>query len=148
MFKKILLATDGSPHAEEGLKYARDLAMRDDAQVIVVHAVPPVAAYLGEPERQELISRSVAEGEQVASHAAGGLQKTGLDVIVEVLEGPPADAILRVADVRQPDLIVMGSRGHGELASLLLGSVSHRVLAHTDVPVMIVKAKAEGPAGG
>jgi len=143
MFKKILLATDGSPHAEEALEYARDLALRDDAQVIVVHAVPPVPAYLGEPEWQELASRNVAEGEQVAGHAAENLRKAGVDVIVEVLEGPPADAILRVADVRQPDLIVMGSRGHGEVASLLLGSVSHRVLAHTHVPVMIVRATVE-----
>ena len=148
MFKKILLATDGSPHAEEALKYARGLALRDDAQVIVVHAVPPAAAYLGEPERQALVSRNVAEGERVAGHAAESLRKAGLDVVVEVLEGPPADAILRVADVRPPDLIVMGSRGHGELASLLLGSVSHRVLAHTHVPVMIVSARGQGPTGG
>jgi len=143
MFKKIILATDGSPHAEEALKYARDLALRDDAQVIVVHAVPPTPAYLGEPGRQQFISCSVAEGEQVANHAAEKLRKAGADVIIEVLEGPPADAILRVSDVRQCDLIVMGSRGHGELTSLLLGSVSHRVLAHAHVPVMIVRATVE-----
>jgi nucleotide-binding universal stress UspA family protein len=148
MFEKILLATDGSPHAEEALKYARDLALRDDAQVIVVHAVPPVPAYLGEPRWQELVSRNIVEGEQVAGHAAENLRKAGVEVVVEVLEGPPADAILRVADVRRPDLIVMGSRGHGELASLLLGSASHRVLAHAHVPVMIVRATVEGPTGG
>jgi nucleotide-binding universal stress UspA family protein len=148
MFEKILLATDGSPHAEEALKYARDLALRDDAQVIVVHAVPPVPAYLGEPRWQELVSRNIVEGEQVAGHAAENLRKAGVEVVVEVLEGPPADAILRVADVRRPDLIVMGSRGHGELASLLLGSASHRVLAHAHVPVMIVRATVEEPTGG
>jgi len=144
MFKKILLATDGSLDAEEALKYARDLALRDDAQVIVVHAVPPVPGYLGEPERQRLISHNVVEGEQVAGRAAEKLQEAGVDdIIVEVLEGPPASAILRVADVRQCDLIVMGSRGHGELTSLLLGSVSHRVLAHTHVPVLVVRATEE-----
>ena len=143
MFEKILLAMDGSTHAEEALKYARDLALRDGAQLIIVHAVPAVPSYLGEPWRQQFISRSVTEGEQVMNHAVEELWKVDLAPIVEVLEGPPADAILRVADVRQPDLIVMGSRGHGELASLLLGSVSHRVLAHTHVPVMIVKAEEE-----
>lgn len=125
------------------MKYARDLALRDDAQVIVVHAVPQVPTHLGEPQWQELASRNVAEGEQVAGHATENLRKADVDVIVEVLEGPPADAILQVAKVRQPDLIVMGSRGHGELASLLLGSVSHRVLAHAHVPVMIVRATME-----
>ena len=89
------------------------------------------------------MARHIAAGQEVANEAAQKLQEAGVDVIVEVLEGPPADAILRVSDVRQPDLIVMGSRGHGELASLLLGSVSHRVLAHTHVPVMVVKATEE-----
>jgi len=144
MFKKILLAMDSSPHAEEALKYARDLALRDDAQVIVVHAVFPVPAFLGEPERQRLISHNVVEGKRVAGQAAEKLREAGVDdIIVEVLEGPPASAILRVAETRQCDLIVMGSRGHGELASLLLGSVSHRVLAHAHVPVLVVRATEE-----
>ena len=144
MFKKILLATDGSLDAEEALKYARDLALCDNAQVIVVHAVPPVPGYLGEPGREQFISHNVAQGEQVADHAAEKLRKAGVDdVVVEVLEGPPADAVLRVAETRQCDLVVMGSRGHGELTSLLLGSVSHRVLAHAHVPVLVVRATEE-----
>ena len=144
MFKRILLATDGSPHAEEALKYARDLALRDEAQVVVVHAVFPVPAFLGEPEWQRLISHNIIEGEQVADRAAEKLRKAGVDdIIVDVLEGPSADAILRVAETRQCDLIVMGSRGHGELTSLLLGSVSHRVLAHAHVPVLVVRATEE-----
>jgi nucleotide-binding universal stress UspA family protein len=63
--------------------------------------------------------------------------------LVEVLEGPPADAILNVAQVRECDLIVMGSRGRGALAGLLLGSVSHRVVAHARMPVMVVRAQGE-----
>jgi len=143
MFKRILLATDGSPHAEEALKYARDLALRDDARVTVVYAFPAVPVYLGEPGRQELISQNVTEGKQVANHAAQKLREAGVDVIIEVLEGSPADAILRVADVQQCELIVMGSRGLGALTSLLLGSVSHRVLAHARVPVLVVRATEE-----
>jgi nucleotide-binding universal stress UspA family protein len=143
MFKRILLATDGSPHAEEALKYTRDLALRDDAQVIVVHAVPQTPSYVGEPLQGQLVSHNMAEGKRVAGQAADKLRKADVDVIVEVLAGPPADAILQVADVRQPDLIVMGSRGHGDLTSLLLGSVSHRVLAHAHVPLMVVPATVE-----
>jgi nucleotide-binding universal stress UspA family protein len=56
-----------------------------------------------------------------------------------VLEGPPAEAILRVAETRACDLIVVGSRGLGELKAVLLGSVSERVLHHSTVPVLIVK---------
>lgn len=140
MFRRILLATDGSPDAEEALTYARDLALRDGAQAIVVHAFEPVPTYLGEPWGDRVVARHVSMGRDVANNAAQELDKAGVDVIVEVLEGPPADAILKVTEVRQPDLIVMGSRGHGALASLLLGSVSHRVLAHAHVPVLVVRA--------
>jgi len=147
MFKKILLATDGSAHAEKALEYAQDLALRDDAQVIVVHAFEPVPTYHSYQKAlwgDEVLARHIAAGQEMANEAAQKLQEAGVDVTVEVREGPPADAILRVADVRQPDLIVMGSRGHGELASLLLGSVSHRVLAHTNVPVLVVRAMKKG----
>lgn len=144
MVERILLATDGSSHAEKALEHAQDLALRDGAEVIVVHAFEQVPAYLGEPWGDRVIARHVAAGQEVANEAAQKLQEGGVDVVVEVLEGPPADAILQVANVRQPDLIVMGSRGHGELASLLLGSVSHRVLAHTDVPVLVVKSMKKG----
>ena len=140
MFRSILLAIDGSPHANEALEYARDLALRNGAQVIVVHAFDQVPGHLGEPLESRVMARRFSSGYQVANDAARELRDAGLDVVVEVLEGPPADAILRVADVRECDLIVMGSRGHGTVTSLLLGSVSHRVLAHTKAPVLIVKA--------
>jgi nucleotide-binding universal stress UspA family protein len=143
MHKRILLATDGSPDAGQALVYARDLALRDGAQVIVVHAFDPVPGYLGDPWRDRVAARHVSAGQEVADNATQSLREAGIDVIVEVLEGPPADAILKVADVRACDLIVMGSRGHGTFASLLLGSVSHRVLAHARIPVMIVKAQEE-----
>jgi nucleotide-binding universal stress UspA family protein len=143
MFKKILLATDGSPDAEQALAYARDLALRGGAQVIIVHAFEPVPTYLGEPLEGRVLARHVAAGENVAQDAAGKLQEAGVDVIVEVLEGPPPDAILNVADVQACDLIVMGSRGQGALASLILGSVSHRVLARAQAPVLVVRATEE-----
>jgi len=146
MFNKILLASDGSSDARQALVYARDLALRDGAQVVVVHAFDPVPGYLGDPWRDRVAARYVSVGQEVADSAAQSLQEAGLEVIVEVLEGPPADAILKVADVQACDLIVMGSRGHGTLASLLLGSVSHRVLSHARVPVMIVKGQ-EGKTG-
>jgi nucleotide-binding universal stress UspA family protein len=143
MFKRILLATDGSADADAALAYARELARRDNAQVIVVHAFEPVPTYLGEPWEGRVAARHAAAGQQVADDAAQKLREAGADIIVEVLEGPPANAILNVADVRQCDLIVMGSRGHGSLASLLLGSVSHRVLSHARVPVMVVRTAEE-----
>jgi nucleotide-binding universal stress UspA family protein len=126
VFERILLATDGSKHARRALEYAGDLALRDRALVIVVHAFEPAPRYLGR---------------LIANRAKEKLEDAGVDVETEVLQGPPAEAIMRVAKARQVDVIVMRTRGHGDMASLLLGSVSHRVLAHSRVSVMIVRAK-------
>ncbi|MFH1635561.1 MAG: universal stress protein [Chloroflexota bacterium] len=57
----------------------------------------------------------------------------------EVLEGPPAEAILNVADTRGNDLIVMGTRGRGRLSGLLLGSQSQKVVAHAHCPVLLIR---------
>jgi nucleotide-binding universal stress UspA family protein len=143
MFGRILLATDGSAHAEKALEYTRDLALRDDAQVIVVHAfgrAPSYPSYQAGQWGDQIMAGLMAAGQAVADEAARKLEQACVQVDVEVMEGPAADAIISVASIREPDLIVMGSRGHGELASLLLGSVSHRVLAHTQVPVLVVRA--------
>ena len=141
MFKKILLATDGSAHAAEALKFARELAVRDGATVIVVHAFEHVPSYLGEPMKSDLMARYVTAGREIVDQVAAELEDACVSVEKEILGGPPADAILRVVETHQPDLIVMGSRGLGEVTGLLLGSVSHRVLAHSPVPVMIVRAQ-------
>lgn len=143
MFERILLATDGSSHAQRALEFARDLALRDGAVVIVVHAFEPVPRYLGEPMWSDIVGSNVNVGQQVANQAKEELEEAGVDAETEVLEGPPAEAILRVAEARQADLIVMGTRGLSALTSLLLGSVSHRVLAHTHVPVMVVSVEEE-----
>ena len=140
MFERILLATDGSPAADEALGYALDLAVRYDAQVIVVYAYDPVHKSLGSPFQDEYIESHMNEGKQITEQAAQKLQEANVDV---VLEGPAADAILRVADARKCDLIVMGSRGQGALTSLLLGSVSHKVLSHAPVPVLTVRTPVE-----
>lgn len=143
MFETIVLATDGSDHAERALGYARDLALRDGAEVIVVHAFEPIPGYLGVETKSEVAARHVSAGREIADRAREQLMDAGVDVEAEVLQGPPAEAILRVAEGRGADLIVMGTRGRGSLTSLLLGSVSHHVLAHSKVPVMVVSAEKE-----
>lgn len=140
MFKKILVAVDGSADAREAVRYAGILAGIEQAKVIVVHAFDPIPAYLGEPHESRATSERVKQGHVVAQEAADALEQAGFTVSLEVLEGPAAEAILKVAEVRQPDLIVMGTRGRGNLTSLILSSVSHRVLAHTRIPVLVVQA--------
>ena len=69
--------------------------------------------------------------------------EAGADALVQVLDGPGADAILMMVGICECDLIVMGSRSYGALVSLILGSVSRRAFTSFRGPVLIVKARRE-----
>jgi nucleotide-binding universal stress UspA family protein len=143
MFEKILVAIDPSAAAARAVECARKLAKLTGATVILVHAYPKVPDYLGEPNLSDTIARHHENARALLEPFAQSLQKDGIVTITEILEGPPADAILRVAETRDVDLIVMGARGLGSLGSLLLGSVSQKVMAHASCPVMVVRAQVE-----
>ena len=139
MYTRILHATDGSEHARKGTDYTRDLATLLNAEVIVVHAYPSISDMFGAPGYDEIIKRRLGTGTEVLEEAASTLEAAGVSVVRELLEGPMAEAILRVAKVRECDLIVVGARGLSDLQGLLLGSVSHKVIQHAACPVLVVR---------
>ncbi len=139
MFKNILLAVDGSTHAERAAQIAAELARCNQATLRVVVAYDPVPDYLGEPNLQMAISARINEAESILQKALEIIGDLDPAPHTSILEGPPAEAILNVADARQVDLIVMGSRGLGRLTGLLLGSQSQKVVSHAKCPVLIVR---------
>jgi nucleotide-binding universal stress UspA family protein len=138
MVKNILLAFDGSEHAQKAALLAADLARQYRASLCLVHTYDPVPDYLGEPFLQEAISKRTEAADRVVAQALALLGEFP-QLEIEVLEGPPAEAILRVAEIRKVDLIVMGTRGLGQLKGLLLGSQSQKVLTHAQCPVLLVR---------
>ncbi len=143
MFQKILVAVDRSPAAEKAVNYALDLAKLTQAQTLIVHAYPKIPDFLGEPNLSQAIARHLERAEDLVQPIVEKFEAEGVEAIPEILEGPPADAILRVASAREVDLIIMGARGLGSVASLLLGSVSQKVIAHADCPVLVVHGPEE-----
>jgi nucleotide-binding universal stress UspA family protein len=139
MFQKILVAYDGSPHSERALVTAIEVAKCVGASVTLLNAYDKVPTYLGEPNFQETLNRTVVAARDMMLKVLNQVREQGLTANMNVLEGPAADAILRVADTEHYDLIVMGSRGLGLFQELLLGSVSERVLRHAHIPVLIVR---------
>jgi nucleotide-binding universal stress UspA family protein len=131
-----LLAFDGSVHAQKAALVAADLARQYRASLYLIHTYEPIPDYLGEPFLQQAISRRTEAADRVVAQALLG-ELPRLEA--EVLEGPPAEAILRVSEVRKVDLIVMGTRGLGQLKGLLLGSQSQKVLAHAPCPVLLAR---------
>lgn len=140
MFGKILLAVDGSEHALHATRKAAELARcMKPAELRVVVAYDPIPLYLGEPNMQIVITNRKGEAEEVLTAAVKELGDVPCEIHTELLEGDPAEAILDVATTRESDVIVIGSRGLGRLAGLLLGSTSQKVVAHAPCPVLIVR---------
>lgn len=140
MFDKILLSVDGSEHALNAARTAADLARAMKASEIrIVAAYDFIPPYLGEPNMQYAIDARMEEAKAVMQKAVDAVGDTSSEIHTEIIEGPAAEAIINVAATRKSDVIVMGSRGLGTLAGLLLGSISQKVVAHAPCPVLIVR---------
>jgi nucleotide-binding universal stress UspA family protein len=140
MFNRILLAVDGSDHALHATRKAAELTRcMKPSELRVVVAYDPIPMYLGEPNMQIAITNRKGEAEDILNAAVKELGDVPCEIHTEIVEGDPASAIIDVADVRKSELIVMGSRGLGRLAGLVLGSTSQKVVAHAPCPVLIVR---------
>jgi nucleotide-binding universal stress UspA family protein len=146
MFTKILVPCDGSPHSHRALQVAADLAKCTQAAIHVVHAYERLPSHLGGSYFRDELRHVLVDAVEIVDGAIALIEDQGIRVTSDVLEGPPAEMILRLADTDQFDLIVMGSRGLGQVEGLLLGSVSDRVLHHAKVPVMIVRQEVSSAA--
>ncbi len=166
MLKTILVAADGSEHAKKAAQLAGDLAARYDAELVIAHVL--VNRRIPEPLRRMAEIEHLVEPEPPKSLGPGILSTTpenDLDAKIiaalgdkimgdaellardagarkvrrMALTGEPAEALLEEAKRVGADLIVMGTRGLGDLGALLLGSVSHKVIQLADCPVTVVK---------
>jgi nucleotide-binding universal stress UspA family protein len=117
------LAYDGSQHAMTALERAAQFATRAATDVAVVMVVDPLF--------------DVTEQPPELREAVENLRSLGISARVIVADGDPAGEIIRTATADQSDLIVIGSRGLGGTARLLMGSVSSRVAQHAPCDVYI-----------
>jgi len=150
MFRRILVGIDGSKHSARALDVAGDLARMYGSEVLVLHVLdqlPPrdIAVELARDEHVPLAEEEaryaggLAHGDLLARAAADGLRAKGVRQLRPcVAEGRPAKEILKLAKQEDVDLIVLGSRGLGDIGSLLLGGLSHKVVHLADRPCLIV----------
>lgn len=142
MFTKILVGVDRSEHAQVALNQAIDIARTQKASLTVLVAYStlmpwgPVAP-LPQSAVDEFVAGVRGEAQAIADEAKQAIPAEVKSEVL-VIDASPADAILEQAATGGHDLIVVGSRGRGDAGSILLGSVSHAVLQHSRVPVLIV----------
>lgn len=148
MYKHILIATDGSPLAAKGVKAGVRLARALGARVTGVSVMQPYLAAVYSDTSMYMTPAAVADFEKAgkaqakkalavverAAHAAGVRCTTR-----SVEELQPWQGILKAARKLRCDLVVMASHGRGGLGGALLGSQTSRVLAHSRIPVLVIR---------
>jgi nucleotide-binding universal stress UspA family protein len=142
--KLIVIAVDGSPAADHATAIGLDLAVAQKAGVLFVHFSPIWRSLLeSEPEHgpsQETIERE----DPVLGAAARAARARGVDFELELADAhgssDTADSIVGLAEGRDADLIVVGTRGRGAITGAVLGSVSHQLLGISRLPVVVAHA--------
>jgi nucleotide-binding universal stress UspA family protein len=137
--KKVLVAVDGSPHSDKVVAAASECARMFGSHLLLVHCHHRFPTILGEPYRQKEISGIILEAEAVIAPYLRQLQEQIIEVESRLLEEPAGSAIVDVAKIEKCDLIIMGSRGLSNLAGLIVGSVTNRVLQTAPCSVLVVR---------
>ncbi|MEW6118814.1 MAG: universal stress protein [Pseudomonadota bacterium] len=127
--KRILVATDGSPHSGSAVETAGQFAR---AAGLPLNVVSVVTSSHSESRRKD--------AERAVAAALERMQALGVQAEGAVEEGRPDEAIVKMAESVRADLIVVGSHGRTGLAKILLGSVAQRVIGHAACPVLVVKS--------
>lgn len=141
MKMKIIVGVDGSEHANRAVEWCAAHADALDAEVVAVHAidipvyVPVVGSEIPPPLTPEERSKL---REHITTVWCAPLAKETVSFRVVLKDSDPALAIMQAAETEQADLVVVGRRGRGGFAELVLGSTSHALTHHLDRPLVIV----------
>jgi nucleotide-binding universal stress UspA family protein len=139
-FTKIVVAMDGSDTAANALPYAAQLARDNDASIVMAHVDQWIAAKGG----GELVANEDEVQAKLAERAAA-LSDEGIPTSVESAASMASNPAHQIADIAQKadaDLIVVGTRGDAPLKSVIVGSVTHRMLHLAQCPVLVVPPAA------
>lgn len=137
MFTKILVPVDASDHSVRAVNVATHLARSTDADVVVLHVREHEATWAADVEVE-----TIPEATELVEAYVRSLKDVGVSARGEVLRaahGRTPRIILDVAKAEGVELIVMGTRGLSEWSSMLLGSVTHKVVHLAECPVLVVR---------
>ena len=146
MYRHILIATDGSVLAEKGVSHGLSLAKSVGAKVTALIVEAPFNVFDVRESRVRQMSEAFAQHAEltkqhaamVLNHVADSAKAAGVPCqTVQVEHDHPYQAIITTAKDKGCDLIVMASHGRSGISAVLLGSVTNKVLTHTNIPVLV-----------
>jgi nucleotide-binding universal stress UspA family protein len=146
MTRRVLHPSDFTSFSRAALRKAIELAKANRAELLLVHVVSPVVpvpgdAYISPKMYDDLAGSARAFAQKQLDKLSAQVKKARVKSRAFVLEGAPAEEIVRFARGRRVDLIVMGTHGRAGLAKLFVGSVADRVVAAASCPVLTVRGK-------
>ena len=145
MFKHILVPTDGSKLSEKAIKHAVQLAKQLDARMTVVHVIPKFHTFTYQMEMLETTAKeyaksSVDQATQYLHYAQRAANAAGVDCETAQVSGDqPYKEIIKVAQKKKCDLILLASHGRRGIEGFLLGSETQKVLTHSSIPVLVYR---------
>lgn len=148
MFKKILVAIDGSEISKKVIETASVVGKENGAEVILLHVGEEINLYLYPYARGQLLSAQYnqeynetvrKQAEELLQIAKEKIQANGINASDVYACGNPAQTIIEYTKENSIDLIIIGNRGLGPFKEMMLGSVSHKVSQLASCPVLIVK---------
>jgi nucleotide-binding universal stress UspA family protein len=140
VYKKIVVGTDGSPTAGVALDHAIGLAKVTGATVHIVNAYKAMTTMAAIGPDFSAPDRGVLEDDarRVCDEAAEAARAAGLDAVTHIAEGDPADALVKISEHENADLIVVGNRGMMGARRFITGSVPNRVAHHCPCHLLVV----------
>lgn len=150
MYKKIVVATDGSENANKAAASAVEMVKMTGAKLFALNVLPyiPHLSYFGVPmeppeavsfEEKEYEARLEKDGKKILDVVRDMAEKAGVGVETVMVKGHPGSEIMNFAQKNDIDLIVMGTLGRSGIDRLLMGSVAEDVVRNAKTRVMIVK---------
>jgi nucleotide-binding universal stress UspA family protein len=148
MFEKILIATDGSKHSEKAAEKGIEMAKLSQGTITAVYvmdigkeyAIGDMSFNVADKVIEGMRGSLQKQGDLATKHIEEMAKTAGVPAERRVLEGHPADDILKLAEDSKMNLIVVGSIGVTGLDKFLLGSVTEKVVRNSKVPVLVVRA--------
>lgn len=141
---RVMVAFDGSPGAEKARDLLASLDLPSGSSITLVTVLEPAIDVFGAPGfsdgsgAAEADAMLISDLQEMLAAAAAKLPRR-YRVDTRVIRGRPASSLVSEAELMRPDLIVVGSRGHGPFASILLGSVSTELVDHAPCPVLVAR---------
>ena len=138
MYRKILLAYDGSDASKKAFETATTMAARDQAELFIVSVARPLEI-ADEVETEAVIESARQAHRRMLSALKPAIAATKVKAHLDVVVGHPAEQIIYEADRLEVDVIVVGDRGRSKFARLMLGSTCKQVVEHAGRQVLVVR---------